>query len=284
MKQCRQCNLAFDSVNEQGLCATCAPAQQQQPPSQRDGELERMRAQLAQSDQRFQMLEASVRQAQQPQQQQLSPEEQRRQANQQAWANPAEFTHNVAAQVANQAVNQALAADHETMVIVARDKAKEQLDDEMRPYFDKYLPEIIQRLNGMQPQFHRNVSVWLNNAQMVIAAHFREIMHDQKEAAQAASGRQQAPAIRVNDGPAAPSPRAPGASGKRVEELPDEAKRIARKLGISEDRMREGIKAFENQNEGDSDKPSSWDPYISFNRETGHVARRRQAQQQRVSA
>lgn len=171
------------------------------------------------------------------------------------------------------------------MVMIARDKARELFGEEDRPYFDKYLPEIVQRLEQMQPQFHRNVMVWKNTADQVIGAHFREIVADQKAAAN--EGKPAAPAFRVrgNDGPAAPSTRAAGANSQRVEELSPEAKRIANRLDITEDQMRQGIKDLENQ--GDPDDPSkesSWDRVISFNRRTGQVAKRIAAERAKVSA
>jgi hypothetical protein len=270
MKQCKQCQLAFDEVNEAGLCATCAPTQTQQ----RDPEIDALKAQLQQSDARFRMLAGSIQQQQQPQQQQISPEDARRALNQQAWADPATFVQNAAGAIANQAVSAALANDHDTIVGMARDQARNMFDEATRPYFDKYQNEIVQRLNQYAPQFHRNVNVWKNTADQVIGVHFREILADQRE--QERAGQPQAPAVHIsNNGPAAPSTRQAAPSRERVEELTPEGKRIASRLDITEDQMRQGIKDFNNQGDADDPSvPSSWDRVISFNRRTGPLGRR----------
>lgn len=265
MKQCKKCQLAFESLNPEGLCETCAPV------AARDSEVDALKAQLQQSDQRFQMLASSVQQQNRPAQ--PSQEEQQRALNQQAWANPAQFTQAVAQHAAQQAVGAALSNDHDTIVGVAISQAREGTDEEMRKYFDKYLPEIKQRMNEYGIQYHRNSNVWRNMAASVIGAHVREIMHDQREAEQQASGKQKAPAVRTQDGPAAPSTR-PAQGGSREEPLPEEAVKIAKRLGITETQMRQGIKDFESQSD-DPNTPSSWDRVVSSDNNTGHVARRK---------
>jgi hypothetical protein len=164
-----------------------------------------------------------------------------------------------AAAIAQQAANEAIARHgqngQETLVLLARDKARERNPE----LFDKYATEIEQRVKTtVDPQFHSNVNVWLSSLNMSIGEHVAEI----REAARQLDPAKQAPAVKVSEGgPAIPNgaqPNAPkgAASGLTAEELT-----MAKNLDISADDYAAGKKFYEGQNKKG---PSSWDDVVTF--------------------
>ena len=254
MTQCRNCQLSFEKVNEQGLCEGCAQELGLAP--KKDAELDAMRKQLEATEQRMKQLEGSLRGT--PPAAPAPPDV--ADVNKRIWQNPAQSVAEMVYAGAQQVVGQQMAMDHETMVAVARDKAKEMSGD--AELFDKYRTEIEQRVAAQPPAYHRNVNVWVNAAQGVYGSHARELRYEQKDAAN--EGKPKAPAIRTTgDGPAPPSPRS--ASAPRTEPLSDEAREMARRFRMSEEKFRQGMQAYENQGDPqDPTKPSSWDQVFSF--------------------
>jgi hypothetical protein len=260
MNQCKNCRLGFNEpLDAAGHCPQCAAELAPPPPAKEDDEMVKLRRQLAESDQRLQMAISSTRQPAQPA---TPPSES--DVNKQFFAAPARVTAEIAYAAAQQVAQQNDAASHETLVSVAKSQAREGTDPEA---FDKYKAEIEQQamaFSGNNPAYLKNITLWKNAAEVVFGRHFREAKAAVREAAEST----RAPAFRVGDGPAPPSPR--GAQAPKPEALPEEAKQIARKLRITEDQMRKGIEMYNNQgNENDPSQPSSWDPYFTFDGKTG---------------
>lgn len=221
-----------------------------------------LRSQMEQQNQRFQMLEHSIRNAasQQPQQQQ--PATDINELNKQIWANPAAAIDQIAstraAQMIQNAVGQSQANDHETMVEMAKNQARSMDTD----VFDRYRSEIEQKVLQLAPQYHRNVNVWKTAMENVAGRHYRELAADAKEKTAPAKG----PAFKVSDGPASPSTRpAPVAASQ---ELDEETLRVGRKFvgkNNPEEYMRRGLHLLANQGDpNDSSAPSVWDEVITF--------------------
>lgn len=184
------------------------------------------------------------------------------------WQNPvqhtAEIAQNIAVQTVQGALGNLMAQDHETMVSMAIREARGD-DQQLQGLFDKYRDEIQREVYTLQPQFHRNVNVWATARDKVIGRHFREINYEKKDAER---GENRAPAARIKDGPQPPSSRqAPAA---RVEELSPDQKQMARRLRLSEDQYRQGMKDLENQGDpNDPRQPSAWDRVMTFDENSG---------------
>lgn len=273
MKPCKRCSLAFSSLDQNGHCAECAAAVSAAAPQSGTDEIARMRADLERQNQQIADLNQRLaRPAAAP------PADAEAQIKRQAWENPVGTMQ----AVAQHTFNQLAAQDHETMRLTAKKAARDQ-DPEMAHLFDKYADEIEQAVNTMHPSFHRNVNVWATAFENVRGRHIRELIAAEREKQQ--ETKPATPAIRIpgSNGPAAPSPRQAPSTERRTE-LSDEAKTVARKLRLSEDRMAQAIKDFENQ--GDATDPtvaSSWDRVMSFDRNTGQAAKRREARRKAVA-
>lgn len=260
MYACKDCGLAFEQVDNNGRCEGCAAAQTQQQATNNTGEseLDKIRREQQAMNQRLSTLASSMQQPPAQQQQQMDPAD----ATKQFYSNPIAASDYIATQRAQQVAQQMMSVDHETMVAVAKREAREAAPE----VWEKYGSEIEARAAQNPPVYHRNVGMWKNIATMVAGEHYRELARDQREAAE--EGKTKAPAVRTG-GPAAPSTR-PAPSLQREEELSPLAKEVAKKMRLSDSRMREAIKNYANQgDERDPSVPSSWDAVMTFGPGTG---------------
>lgn len=159
-------------------------------------------------------------------------------------------------------------ASRATLIQVAKDSVRNS-SPENAQLFDKYILEIEAAVTSVDPQFQTNINVWKHALNLAKGSHIDEIMEDRRKAAgQPAAGEEpaRAPAvhIRAGEGPGQSSNR-PAAAAKG-EELSQDEKRTARRLGLSEDSYKMGKKHVAEQNDAVSDPvgKSSWDPFITF--------------------
>ena len=225
-----------------------------------DGEvsdIERLRQEVQLGNQRFNMLEASLRQAAQPVAQQPGPQQpDLTEINKHIWANPARAMENMNAQFQQQ-LGAAFANDQEALVTVARNSARE-IDADL---WERYKGEVEERMAQLPVQYHRNPNTWKIAFQNVLGAHYRDLRSDAAEKDRPA----RTPAIKVKDGPAAPSTRP--APTPADAELDPQALQIGKKMRLldPEKDMRRGLQLYANQGDPDDPtKPSSWDEVITF--------------------
>lgn len=232
-----------------------------------DPETERLKGQLAQSNQQLRDMQQALLRTQQPQQQpngRVAPPD-AKEFFKQPWENTAEVAHNVATAVTRQAMSE-LGGAFGTLVEVARNNVRAE-DPEI---FDKYELEIKAKVAATPQQFHSQSGTWRIAFNAVKGEHMRELIS-------AARPDPVAPAVHVSreGGPASPSPRSP--NPPKEEKLSDDERKWARNLGLSEAQYRSGKDHYNNQ----SDKgPSSWDSQITFSSRDKRRAAREQRSKQ----
>lgn len=169
------------------------------------------------------------------------------------WANPLDMTAAIAQRAAQEAAGQAFQAGQaamapsiDTLIQAARDKARER-DSEI---FDRFGAEIDAKVAMVQPQFRTNVNVWINAYNNTVGENIEEVL--KMRSARTAGGE----SISIKGGgPAPPSPKP--APVPKSPALSDDEKRIAKKLGLTDDEYRRGKDRYENQE-------TSWDQVITF--------------------
>lgn len=183
---------------------------------------------------------------------------------------PVEATVAIAQRAAWEAAQRAQQANQPaqaTLVHIAREEARRGNED----IWNKWGMEIEQMVvANVDPQYHTNINVWKNALNQVKGTHIDEILEMRRQQAPPTSGVA-APAVHISreGGIASPSSARPPAPPS--EKLSDAEKRIAAKLGVSEEAYLKGKKFIENQSEKG---PSSWDEYITTNsREARRKAR-----------
>lgn len=255
MKRCPGCALYFHDLGPKGRCEECEekmnPGQNTQG---QDNELQAMRSQIAQQQQQIQRLSGSNAGAQ---------------LNERFAADPAGTTHAIAAAVAQQTLH----ANFDTMVETARNAAaaRPNMADVFAEHGDAIAAKVDLASQG-QPALKTNVNVWANAATMVAGEHAVSQRRAAAEAAREASGRGQAPAVRIGDGPAPPSAAPlPSASGAQSTELTADELRVAKKLGISAQQYKDGKQAVAEMGTqfDEPDAASPFDAVMTFDGYTG---------------
>jgi hypothetical protein len=195
---------------------------------------------------------ANVLNRNQPQNNQPSRED----MNRQFFQDPITSTQAIAQQAVREVTQQFGESHMDTLIALARDRVRAQ-DPEL---FDRYLPEIEGRVALAGPQFRTNINVWESAFNMVKGAHLNELRDQVRQQ------QPQAPAIHVSreGGPA--QPNVPQGPAPREVALSDEEKKMAKKLGITEDMYRTGKQQNDNQTDLEFAPlgPSSWDKVITF--------------------
>jgi hypothetical protein len=243
-----------------------------------DPELVRLRGEVAKQKQDFEALKQRVSAPPAPAAQpsgQLSPAEMAREF----YKDPIGSAAAIAQRVVNDQLQQQGHQGYDTLVQVAKDKARSR-DPKL---FDKYYLEVEAAVSSTPKQFHQNVTVWENAFNMVRGNHIDEILSERAAAQPPAN---QAPAVHIREGggPASPSVR-PGQAAEE-ETLSVDEKRVARKLDLSDEQYLAGKKHLEGQNDPVRDPvgKSSWDAQITFSSKDRRARLRREAQQQRKAS
>ncbi len=149
------------------------------------------------------------------------------------------------------------AATMPALMQIARDKVRAS-DPEV---FDKYEPEIVEKVNRTNPQNHGNPEVWQTAFNLVRGSHFDEVMT-----------LRQKKANDKHDGPAAPSAK-PMPAPKETP-LVAEEQEFVRNFQITTEGFRRGKEIIDGQAKRG---PSSWDKAFTFD-----SAQRRREQRAKV--
>lgn len=225
------------------------PAAQTLPPV--DPKIARMEAELADQKRLVNQLASQMPRPQAPPQSGVNMDD----LNKEFYKNPVTTAAAIAAQAANEAIARHGQNGMDTLVQVAKDKAREQSKNP--ELFDKYSAEIEARVKAtVDPQFHSNMNVWLSSANISFGEHMSEI-RDAVRAEKPAS-----PAIKISEGgpAAAGGQQAPALKGA-AEGLSADEREMARNMDISPEQYAHGKEAVEKQA---AKGPSSWDKYVTF--------------------
>lgn len=228
---------------------TPQPNEQQLPPV--DPKLTKLEQDLAEQKRVTQSLQASLNRQQTPPPQPgtVSIED----LNKQFFKDPVTTAVAIAQQAAAEAVARSGEVNFDTLVGVARDKARAKNPE----LFDKYADEIAQTVNTtVDRQFHTNSTVWENAAHIAYGKHMNEIRDLARQT------QPQASAIRVSEGgPVAPGGHQPEAPKGAASKLSDEELTMAKRLNVDPELYAKGKADYDNQ--PDKGK-SSWDTVVTF--------------------
>jgi hypothetical protein len=247
---------------EAGTPAASGDATRNGAPPQ-DDELEQLRAQLAQAEQKNTQLQSQVRQQPvvqppppQPTQaqpgQQMTEADMNRQFYQSPVRNVAEIARHEARQAAAEVYSTIQAQQGDLLVQQARETARKADPD----VFDALEPLVlakVEQMTSQMPQYKVNPTVWTNAFNMTKGENVDKVLEvkgrktGQQGGDPSTTGR--------NDGPRAPSTRTPPAP-KKVE-LSDDEKVFAKKMRLSEDQYRQGKEFHANQDK-------MWEGVVTF--------------------
>ena len=189
------------------------------------------------------------------------------------WTDPLPMIQQMARVEANNIVQGELAGAHATLVESAKANARNSTkgpDGKPAPeLYDRYAGEIEAMVKANAPdQFQRNAFVWINARDNVFGQHVHEISVLTRVAAPPAGNTPRQPA----DGPAAPSPapmRTQTPAAKLTDDQREMAHKIAPHIGWSheeaEERYAHGLEVTENQGTNRASAKSAWDKVITFN-------------------
>jgi hypothetical protein len=232
----------------------------QVPPQ--DDELEQLRAQLAKAEQKNTQLQSQVRQqpvvqppAPQPQAPgqgtQMSEADMNRQFYQAPVRTTAEIARHEARQAASEIYNTIQAQQGDLLVQQARESAR-KADPEVFDALEPLVMAKVEQMTSQMPQYKVNPTVWVNAFNMTKGENVDKVL----EVKGRKSGQQGGdPSTGRNDGPRAPSTRAPAAPKKA--DLTDDQKAFAKKMKLSEDQYRQGMDFYANQDK-------MWEGVVTF--------------------
>lgn len=179
------------------------------------------------------------------------------------YRDPIQSSAQIAARMIDERLQSEGQASMATLIQVAKDSIRNR-SDQYKKLFDKYYLEIEAAVNTVAPQFRGNIQVWDNAFNMVRGQHIDEILAE--TAAAKTPELPATPAVHITEGggPAVPSTRA--AQPTQSSELSQDEKRVARKLGITEDQYKQGKAHIAGQCDPIVDPvgKSSWDEHITF--------------------
>lgn len=156
----------------------------------------------------------------------------------------------MAAAISGETSNQAVAQIQATIMPGLIKQARESTRNTDPEIFDKYEPEIIDKVTKTHPSNHGNPDVWKTAFDLVKGTHFDEISAMKAKKTGTSNG---------TDGPAAPSTKSP--APPKVAPLKDEEVEFSKNFKITQDGFRRGKEIINGQSERG---PSSWDSVITF--------------------
>lgn len=224
--------------------------------TERDLELDLLKQQVAGQGQAVVQLQQVLRQARaqsQPQARPAGMAPTKEDLEKSFWQNPLDMTAAIAQRAAAEASQAAFHAGQasiapamDTMIQTARDQARAR-DPEI---FDKFQLEIDAKVAMVHPQYRTNVNVWVNAYNNTIGENMEEVLRMRQGRVEGGP-----PPIKGAAGPSVPSTRQ--APSPKQTSLSDDEKRMAKKLGLTDDEYRRGRVRYENQD-------TSWDEVITF--------------------
>lgn len=175
--------------------------------------------------------------------------------NKQFYKEPVQSTVAIVNQGIADALRQHGQAGFDTLIEVAKDKVRTKNPE----LFEKYKSEIEMTVSStVDKQFHTNINVWDNAANIVYGSHMSEI----RDMARQNDPTKQTPAIRVSEGGPSTAGSHQGALPKgEASKLSTEELKMARDLDITPEAYQEGKTAYENQS---TRGKSSWDGLVTF--------------------